>query len=88
MIYHVRIDNRKRGEKMNRGTERRLLRQELDLLAEESKHPYSSSDIARLAEAMCHIHDRLVRNRIRVLMLAIIVIMLAYLSVSIVVKIQ
>ncbi len=55
-------------------SERRLLRQELELLAEESKHPDSSSDIARLAEAMCHIHDRLVRNRTRVLMLAIIVI--------------
>lgn len=55
-------------------SERRLLCQELELLAEESKHPDSSSDIARLAEAMCHIHDRLVRNRTRVLMLAIIVI--------------
>lgn len=81
-------ETRKEAKKMKREIERRLLRQELELLAEESKHPDSSSDIARLAEAMCHIHDRLVRNRTRALMLAIIVIMLAYLSVSIVVKIQ
>ncbi len=73
---------------MKRGTEKELLRQEMELLAEESKYSDSSIDIARLAEAMCHVHDRLVRNRTRVFTLAIIMIMLTYLSVCIFIKIQ
>ncbi len=87
------IEEQKELEKVNsmkhyKGLEKELLRRQLELLAEESKHPDTTSDLEGLSDAMCNIYKLLVRNRIRVAVWTLVTTIFLYFIVCVIVGVQ